>query len=155
MPANPNSPAPVTPINEWACGLAALNWNLIKIGQPFNQDTIVSLLGANFPLWNLYKGMMEFEEIFSALKHLRVSYQKLILTNSKKEVLDFVGANLANYKMGFVKTRKPTAHIMAVESWTGDVATLADGGRPNAQFVDVKWDDLVAQQDASFLFLFD
>lgn len=150
----PISPSAVPSINPWACGLAALTWNLQKGGILFNPETIINLVGSHFPHWTHHLGIMGIEDILSCLKYLRVGYQRMILTPSKTELLDFVAVHHGTYLMGFVRTRNPSSHIMPVVSWDGNEVTMMDAQFPKADFVKGKWDDLVTQGKSDFLFLF-
>lgn len=145
---------PVVPKKQWACGLAALSWNLHRIGQPLNQEAIGIRIGAHFPHWNHYLGLLDLPDILRALNYLFLVPDKFILTNSKDELLSFYSANSTTYLMGFAQFRKPGSHIVGIDDWNEAGLTLMDAGYPEAKMRTKTWNDLAQEHDANFLFLF-
>lgn len=147
-------PNPVTPINEWACCIAALSWNLHKCGLPVSQDEIIIRFGPHFPKWLHYKGLASRGEIISLCDMLGVGFRRFLHTNSKDELFDYLGKNIKDYIMGFVLTHRPTNHCMGVESWNAEVVNVMDAGMPQANLRPMHWDALCQDNDADYLFLF-
>ena len=57
--------------------------------------------------------------MLSLLDRLGLPYRQFYHLKKKDEVLQVVSANIGEYLAGFVLTRKPTNHCMAIDTWGG------------------------------------
>jgi hypothetical protein len=151
---SPPLPPPIVPINEWSCTLACLSWNLHKIKLPISQDDLIIRYCSHFPKWIHYKGLLCRGDILVIMELLGLPFRRAILSNRKREILDFVSANIHNYLMAFAITRKPSNHCMAVASWDGTNVTLMNAELPSAGMNTFTWDAFLTERDADILMTF-
>jgi hypothetical protein len=144
------------PITKYACGLAALSWNLHKVGVPKLQEALLNDIGPHFPEWYKPIGLyvLELDDLIRALRYVGIHAEKWIVSNSVQELMQFTKPNKQHFLMGFARFLRPSSHVIAIGDWNEDELTWMDAGYPNAATKTTKWTDLVQAHDARFLFLF-
>jgi hypothetical protein len=148
------SPNPIAVFNQWSCTLACISWVLAKNGAPTSQEEIIHKLGLWFPEWFHRPGLMDRGDILTLFGRLAIPIRKFVHLNDKDESLRLISKYYQDYFAGFVLTRKPTNHCLAIDSWTGDTVRVMDPHPTSPVFHDLKWDDLFHQSDCDVLWLF-
>lgn len=148
------NPAPVASINEWSCALACIEWVCRKWGKELTQDHLISNYGLWFPEWFHRKGLMGRGDIINLFLRLGFPIRNFAHFNEKEEVLRLINAHYANYAAGFVLTRKPCNHCLAIEGWTAEVVHVMNPARTNPFQETYNWTDLFQKYEADVLWLF-
>jgi hypothetical protein len=148
-------PNAITPINEWACGIACLSWHLHRIPHlPASQDQIIIRCFGHFPKWCGYKGITETGDLITLQELLFVPFKRILFSRDQAEILDFLSKYQKDYLMGFIFGRKGSNHCMALGEWTANDVTYMDAVRPNSSILTEKWTDLFQKFDPEFLVTF-
>jgi hypothetical protein len=148
------APDPIPAFNQWSCCLASISWVLSRLGSPKSQEDIIYHLGLHFPTWTHRAGLMERGDILNLLLLLGIPVRKFYHLNDKEETLRLLNKFYPDYIAGFVLTRKPTNHCLAINVWDGDTVTVMDSAPQSPAFRKLRWDDVFQQHDADVFFLF-
>jgi hypothetical protein len=149
-----DTPAPIGQFNKWSCTLACISWVLAKNSTPTSQEDIIHKLGLWYPEWFHREGLMDRGDILTLFARLGVPIRKFVHLNDKGEILRLITKYYSDYFAGFVLTRKPTNHCLAIDSWSGDIVRVMEPNPTTPAFHDLRWDDLFRQSDADVLWLF-
>lgn len=147
-------PSPVTPVTEWACTLAAVSWGLESTGNPMSQDQIMIHLAANFPTWQTYKGYLAQWEIPILLERLGLNFTRLLCVSDKDELLADFSKHHTQFLMGFLFTKKPTNHTMAIASVSAQGLTVSNGAIPQSSFEILTWDECLTAREGQVMFVY-
>lgn len=146
-------PPPIAAFNEWSCALACVSWVMEK-HNPISQKEIIYRHGLWFPEWFHREGLMNRGDILNLFERLNIPIRKFTHINEKEESLKIVTKYFSSYFAGFVLTRKPTNHCLAIANWDGDKVKIMEPDRMAPKFREIQWDDLFQNQDADVLWLF-
>jgi hypothetical protein len=127
-----------------------------KHGHPISQQDIIYRYGLWFPEWFHRPGLMERGDIFNLLLRLGLPVRKFIHLNDKDESLKIISKyySATDYIAGFVLTRKPDNHCLAIDVWNGDIVTMMNPDQTKPDFLNIKWDDLFQKSDPDILWVF-
>ena len=148
------NPKPIAAKNEWSCALACVVWTLTRLQSPVSQDDLIFRFGVYYPEWTHRPGLLSRGDVLSLLERTGLPYRRFVHLHAKDGVLRAINDNYADYLCGFVFTRKPTNHCMAVDGWNGESVNLMNPDRNNPVLLPMKWDDLFSQYDADVLWIF-
>jgi len=145
---------PIAARNEWSCALACISWSLTRSGTPISQDDLIYRFGVYYPEWTHRPGLLSRGDVLSLLSRSGCPYRRFVHLHAKDEVLKAVTDYYADYLLGFVFTRKPTNHCMAIVNWNADSVNLMNPDPNNPTVLSMNWDNLFTCHDADVLWVF-
>lgn len=145
--------APLAAHNEWCCSVTAVSWALGSLGIPVTQEEILTKLSPHFPAWSDRPGLAARCDPIRLLELNGITAGKYIQSNDKEELCRFFGDNHTRYLCGFVQTRIPTNHCMALVGLDADFFVMMNGDRTSPEFVRESW-DFLQTADADMLLAF-
>ncbi len=103
---------------------------------------------------NNREGLLTRGELFDLMIAAIPEIRKFVHTNSAQDFHDYLNRNYSGgYIGGFVMTRQPTNHCLAIVQWDGkNVEVMNPSG--HGSFQTLPWVDLEAKSDADFLAFF-
>lgn len=144
---------PIASITKWSCGLAAVAWSLSNFGKPVDQEILLERFGAFFPAWKTRPGILSRCEIPRFLEMNGLDAGKYILSSDPDELLAIYTTNAQTYACGFILTRQPISHCMAITEFHPKYVGMMDGDPVNPRFLRATWEYL-REREADLLLVF-
>jgi hypothetical protein len=144
---------PLAAANEWCCCVTAVAWSLGNLGRPTRQEDIITKFKPYFPDWDSRPGLISRCDLLRLLEMNELHGRKYIQSDDKDELCSFFSKNYRQYLCGFVQTRNPTNHCMAVAGLDGNFFLMMDCDRTNPKIQKVGW-DFLASASADMLLVF-
>ena len=145
--------------NQWACALACYVWCMKRYGATnLTQADFVRTNRVHYWEWhsNNREGLLSAGNLYDLMRASH-SVRKCLCTNSVQDCHDYLNKHYQNgvgYLGGYILTRKPTNHCLAVDTWDGQVVNVMNPSPQNGGFQTLQWVDLEKNSDADFLFFF-
>jgi hypothetical protein len=123
------------------------------MGQKNSQGDLVEKFKAYFPEWQNRPGLLSRCELVRFLEMNQLNVGKYILSSDKEELCRMFNDNHDHYLCGFVLTRLPTNHCMALAGISGDNFMVMNCAREKPKFENHPWSQL-SKFDGDMLLVF-